>query len=151
MRMKLSAGELDSQDETTKLHYILSRTRNGPFVRLKVRITRDESDEPLPNAFTTATECLRQMNDWYGDRREKSRAYSDLANMSQGYNEPFADFYAKFEEKLAYVTMDDEQQMIQITEKLNGRYRTRIDDGTDYADVRAIVKRCYALDRSFAS
>jgi hypothetical protein len=91
------------------------------------------------------------MNDWYGDRHEKSRAYSNLANMSQGYNEPFADFYAKFEEKLAYVTMDDEQQMIQITEKLNGRYRSRIDDGTNYANVRAMVKRCYALDRSFAS
>ncbi|THW81705.1 hypothetical protein D6C99_09708 [Aureobasidium pullulans] len=112
MRMKLRAGEFDSQDETTKLHYLLSRTRNGPFMRLK-------------------------MNDWYGDRHEKSRAYSNLANMSQGYNEPFADFYAKFEEKLAYVTMDDEQQMIQITEKLNGRYRSRIDDGTNYANPSA--------------
>jgi hypothetical protein len=59
MRMKLRAGEFDSQDETTKLHYLLSRTRNGPFMRLKVRITQDESDEPPPNAFTTATECLR--------------------------------------------------------------------------------------------
>ncbi|CAD0055193.1 unnamed protein product [Aureobasidium pullulans] len=122
MRMKLRAGEFDSQDETTKLHYLLSRTRNGPFMRLK-------------------------MNDWYGDRHEKSRAYSNLANMSQGYNEPFADFYAKFEEKLAYVTMDDEQQMIQITEKLNGRYRSRIDDGTNYANVRAMKPSASDRDR----
>lgn len=47
--------------------------------------------------------------------------------------------------------MDEEQQMIQLMEKLNGRYRTRIDDGTDYDDMRAMVKRCYALDRFFAS
>lgn len=82
MRMKLRAGEFDSCDEMTKLHYLLSRTRNGPFMRLKVRITQDESDNPPPNAFATAVECLRQMNDWYGDRHEKSRAYSDLANMT---------------------------------------------------------------------
>jgi hypothetical protein len=39
MRIKLRASEFDSYDKIIKLYYLLSRTRNGPFMRLKVRIT----------------------------------------------------------------------------------------------------------------
>ncbi|TIA15922.1 hypothetical protein D6C80_04878 [Aureobasidium pullulans] len=98
----------------------------------------------MPEVSTAPLNTKRKIS--YYRAEDKLDNLSDETNMlenelkqtkkttSRRYNEPFANFYAKFKEKLAYVTIDDEQQMIQITEKLNGRYRSRIDDGTNYAN-----------------
>ncbi|THV63488.1 hypothetical protein D6D28_10639 [Aureobasidium pullulans] len=61
-----------------------------------------------------------------------------------GLRESFVDFFAKYEEKIAYV------DLLEILDKLSPRYRVKMNDGHDIDSLKVLIKRYYALDASFA-
>lgn len=61
-------------------------------------------------AFKTADECFDQLSDWYGDRHRATRARNELNNLKQGPHESFADSFAKYEENMAYVDLQEVAQ-----------------------------------------
>ncbi|THY38186.1 hypothetical protein D6C97_10544 [Aureobasidium pullulans] len=137
MRLKLDC-ELDGHSERFKIQYITSRTTDGPFERLH------------PRRFASADDCLNQLNDWYGERHRESRAWNELSNLRQHNTDTFADFFAQFEQLLAYVTLPESVQINLVLDKLSSRYADKVEDGTSYATLGQLIHRCYALDAGFA-
>ncbi|THV67503.1 hypothetical protein D6D29_10319 [Aureobasidium pullulans] len=137
MRLKLDC-QLDSHSERFEIQYIMSRTAEGPIERLHARATR----------LTSAEDCLSQLNDCYGERHRESRAWNELSNLHQ--TGTFADFFAHFQELLAYVTLPESVQIDLVLEKLSFRYADKVEDGTSYDSLRQLIHRCYTLDAGFA-
>jgi len=150
MRMKLESGEFEGKTEGVKLRYILSRTDQSVFERLQVRIPSTAVTN-LNDAlvFKTADECFDQLSDWYGDRHRATRAWTELSNLKQGPRESFADFFAKYEEKMSYVALPEAAQIQQILDKLNARYGSKMNDGYHVECLKDFIRRCYALDAGF--
>ncbi|THW76530.1 hypothetical protein D6D17_10435, partial [Aureobasidium pullulans] len=137
VKMRLKLDEFDGQSERFKIQYITSRTTDGPFERLH------------PRRFASADDCLNQLNDWYGERHRESRAWSELSRLYQGPHTSFADFFAQFEQLLAFVPLPESAQIDMLRDKLNLRYVDKVEDGTSYT-LRQLIRRCYALDAGFA-
>ncbi|KEQ78303.1 hypothetical protein M438DRAFT_340842 [Aureobasidium pullulans EXF-150] len=74
-------------------------------------------------------------NDKYGERHRESRAWSELSRLHQG-EDTFADFFAHFEELLAYVTLLESVQINFVLDKLSFRYADKVEDGTSYDSLR---------------
>ncbi|THZ62801.1 hypothetical protein D6C85_09140 [Aureobasidium pullulans] len=149
MRMKLESGEFEGKSEGVKLRYILTRTDQSVFERLQVRVPGTAVTNSAL-VFASADECFDQLSDWYGDRHRATRAWTELNNLRQGPRESFADFFAKYEEKMAYVDLPEASQIQQILDKLNPRYGVKMNDGHDIDSLKVLIKRCYALDAGFA-
>ncbi|THZ12127.1 hypothetical protein D6C90_10418, partial [Aureobasidium pullulans] len=60
-----------------------------------------------------------------------------------GLRKSFVDFFAKYEEKIAYINLPE------IPDKLSPRYRVKINDGHDINSLKVLIKRYYALDAGF--
>jgi hypothetical protein len=144
MRLKLKT-DLGHADDEFKLQYILTRTSAGPFNRLKARIGTTS-----PLSVHNTTDCLSLLNDWYGDRHRKARAWSEFNALEQGDNEPFSDFFARFEDCLSYVNVDDDYQIQHLLARVNYRYSYFLDDGTEYTNLHTLMRRGYKLDTSTA-
>ncbi|THX18881.1 hypothetical protein D6D12_10788, partial [Aureobasidium pullulans] len=60
-----------------------------------------------------------------------------------GLRKSFIDFFAKYEEKIAYINLP------KILDKLSPRYRFKINDGHNIDSLKVLIKRYYALDAGF--
>jgi hypothetical protein len=95
--------------------------------------------------LTSTAECLALLNDWYVNRQRKARAWSVFNTLYQGHDEPLSGFFARFEDCLAYINVDDDFQIQHLLSRVTTRYSYFLNHGTKYT-LRSLMRRLSVAD-----
>ena len=148
MAMKLDSTEFQTVE--AGLRYVLCLLEGPPWQMVNPRVPSAFGGRPCSNPYESVEDLMAHLEQQYGDLNTKSKARTQMATLTQSDDECFADFYAKFQQYSAYLNLEDDDLIYELTSKLNSKYGGKVNDGMVYEAPRQVVDRCRKLEDTFA-
>ncbi|POS82243.1 hypothetical protein EPUL_005767, partial [Erysiphe pulchra] len=126
-----------------KLTYLMRHLTGSPYNLLKDKY--DERTRLNPLRGRTLENALAELDRVFRARNVRLDAKTKLETLRMGNNQPFGDFFAKFQIQINKLNYNDEDKMDELKSRLNTRFAGRIILGRRET-YDELVDHCYTLD-----
>ena len=148
LSLKLSISKFKTPYDIVR--YIYSRTNKTAQRMLNKKVPKlsvYNSVLPSTSLFNIADNILTFMHKRYRDKDIVTKMFNKLIALKQELGESFSEFYTKFVEYRAYVSVDNEaQEVLIIRNKLNTTYTNRLTTGARFKKVANLKETLYELE-----
>ena len=148
LELKLKTSVFRSHQDS--LDYVLSFLEGQAWALCSPKV-QSTFGRPCANPYQTVHELIKHLVSRYGDINTKNKARSTFQQLKQDPSESFSDFHARFQACTAYLSLEEDDEMFELKDKLNGRYGQKVNDGTDYTSLSDLVRRARNLEDTFRS
>lgn len=132
--------------ETDKIRYIRIHCKGTAYGIVKTRAA-EFAKEP----YLDHKEALADLNAMFGDYDPMAKAETKLHDPKfpmgvSNKDETFDEFYARWSAVIAELDLTERQKISSLTRLVNTRLQYKINDGTEYPNLRELVRRCRKCD-----